>query len=129
MVIFFFQALKKMADEKEINGEENEYEKFVKVVVKNVDENEFGNAQVNIIEKEQNEFKCGKTLTNITNLNKHVKSVLGGQKDNTCEICKKNFSSAYILRNHIKIVHEGQRKHKCEACGKSFGKSAYLNRH
>ena len=53
-------------------------------------------------------------------LNRHIKNIHDGIKDNICEFCFKAYSDKAKLNEHIKNFHERRRSHKCLICGKAY---------
>ena len=55
---------------------------------------------------------CGKSFTELSNLERHLHTVHDGYKDYKCESCSKAFSDKRNLKRHIDSVHNGQKDHK-----------------
>ena len=56
---------------------------------------------------------CGKSSTQLENLNQHIMGIHAGQRNYKCVSCGKYITKLASLMIHIKIIHQGQRSHKC----------------
>jgi len=71
--------------------------------------------------------QCGKTLSNRSNLTRHMKIHLG-VKNQVCDICKKAFLSKDHLYQHQK-VHSAIKEYVCHTCGDDFHQHSNLIHH
>uniref|UniRef100_A0A8D0DIW2 Histone-lysine N-methyltransferase PRDM9 n=1 Tax=Salvator merianae TaxID=96440 RepID=A0A8D0DIW2_SALMN len=69
--------------------------------------------------------KDGKTLRQLTHLDKHIHA---GEKPYSCRQCGKSFNWSSSLARHER-THTGEKPYSCRQCGKSFSWSSSLARH
>jgi len=79
---------------------------------------------------------CGKTLSNRSNLNVHLR-IHTNELPFMCQICKKGFRQISNLNYHIKSAHTGENRcthlrikpRSCQFCGKGFSRFEHLQDH
>ena len=69
--------------------------------------------------------ECGKVLSSIWTLRRHVQRVHGNDKSHVCDQCGKGFSRKTQLNSHIDQSHSRQ---TCENCGKSLLNKFFLKK-
>ena len=57
---------------------------------------------------------CGRSSTQLENLDKHIMGIHARQRNYKCVLCGKYILKSASLMIHIKIIHQGQRNHKCD---------------
>jgi hypothetical protein len=78
------------------------------------------------IEEPQICTDCGKVMSSLGVLQRHIQQVHGNDKSNVCNHCGKGFAKSSLLKNHIEQVHS---RKTCEHCGKSLLNGFYLKKH
>ena len=78
------------------------------------------------IEEPQICTDCGKVMSSLGVLQRHIQQVHGNDKSNVCDHCGKGFAKSSLLKNHIEQVHS---RKTCEHCGKSVLNGFYLKKH
>ncbi|XP_034488097.1 zinc finger protein weckle-like [Drosophila innubila] len=71
---------------------------------------------------------CKKTLSSLSYMRKHIKSVHSTDNPHACDVCSKHFRTIAHLNNH-RVVHSEDWKIKCDVCGAPFSNSKNLKRH
>ena len=70
---------------------------------------------------------CGKNITFVSHLKRHIESVHGG-KTFQCEYCEHKFTQKGSLNNHIQSIHEGKTI-QCQYCNYKATQKGSLKRH
>ena len=82
-------------------------------------------------QKNQDDFQCnlcGKILTSVDGLKKHVQFTCLKDRPVSCPICH-NLSSPISLRIHVQSVHNKEKPHLCAECGRGFCTPTSLKTH
>lgn len=74
-------------------------------------------------------INCGKVFSQKLHLQRHIKSVHYGIRDNLCAFCGKGFMLKSHLMEHIRAVHFKIKNHVCLFCDWKFNRVGDLNRH
>lgn len=80
-----------------------------------------------VLEKKTECSECGRTLSNASSLENHMR-LHRGERPYTCSQCGKAFPSVRGLNRHVK-VHAEEKGYKCEECGRSFVYQFTLTKH
>ncbi|ODQ79003.1 hypothetical protein BABINDRAFT_17476, partial [Babjeviella inositovora NRRL Y-12698] len=70
---------------------------------------------------------CGKTFTQLTHLEVHIRSHIG-LKPFSCNFCGKKFTQGGNLRTHLRL-HTGEKPFKCDLCAREFSRKGNLAAH
>ncbi|KAA8495762.1 Zinc finger protein [Porphyridium purpureum] len=73
--------------------------------------------------------ECGKVLSRVNELRRHIRTVHFREKSHKCSHCDKMFSQSSHLVTHIRTVHEGRMDYNCETCGRKFAVRSNLVKH
>ena len=78
------------------------------------------------IEEPQTCTDCGKVISSMGVLRRHIQNVHGNDKSNVCNHCGKGFAKSFLLKYHIEQSHS---RKTCEHCGKSLLNGFFLKKH
>lgn len=72
---------------------------------------------------------CGRTLSGVSNLNRHIKGVHERHRPHACLRCGRCFSYPSHLFQHQKSVHLKLKPFPCNICTKRFSDKSNLSKH